>query len=298
MAEGSATVALAMADELGTRIRYATPVTHVKVGGRGCAVTTANGERFESEAVVCAIPVGPLRARRDRGRVRRAPRLARPPAPRARGEGGVRIRELVLGGAGPERRRLLETGVLGGTWVQREGIISALVPPERLARLPRHLAARRSSSEMVEEMVQAFGERARAARRLLPPLGRGPLDRGLHHLLAAGRRDGRRAPCTAPTSRPSTCAARTSGSAGTWRARCAPVAAPPAPPSAPALELRQRAGRTSDCSSARSALFAPPGCRVTCCSEHVSCQAAGCQGTNSGRELRSGAIRMDWQRPA
>ena len=37
------------------------PVTRLKVGGSGCVITTATGERFESEAVVCAIPVGPLR---------------------------------------------------------------------------------------------------------------------------------------------------------------------------------------------------------------------------------------------
>ena len=58
VAEGSATVALRMAEELGSRIRYATPVTQLKVASSGCAVTTWTGERFESEAVVCAIPVG------------------------------------------------------------------------------------------------------------------------------------------------------------------------------------------------------------------------------------------------
>jgi monoamine oxidase len=67
VAEGSATVALRVAAELGHRIRYATPVTEVRVSPRGCTVLTAPGERFESEAVVCALPVGPLRHVRVEG---------------------------------------------------------------------------------------------------------------------------------------------------------------------------------------------------------------------------------------
>jgi monoamine oxidase len=60
VAEGSATVALRMAEELGHRVRFATPVTRMRVSPQGCSVTTETGERFESEAVVCALPVGPL----------------------------------------------------------------------------------------------------------------------------------------------------------------------------------------------------------------------------------------------
>ena len=61
VAEGSATVALRMAEELGHRVRYATPVASVRVARAGCSVTTATGERFDCSAVVSAIPVGPLR---------------------------------------------------------------------------------------------------------------------------------------------------------------------------------------------------------------------------------------------
>ncbi len=42
--EGSATVALRMADELGHRVRYATPVTSVRVSPHGSRVTTSTGE--------------------------------------------------------------------------------------------------------------------------------------------------------------------------------------------------------------------------------------------------------------
>ena len=54
-----------------------------------------------------------------------------------------------------------ETGVIGGTWVQREGIISALVPPERLAAFLATSPAL-VEGEMIDEMAQAFGERARS----------------------------------------------------------------------------------------------------------------------------------------
>ena len=36
VAEGSATVALRMAEELGHRVRYATPVTRIRVSPQGC----------------------------------------------------------------------------------------------------------------------------------------------------------------------------------------------------------------------------------------------------------------------
>ena len=52
-----------------------------------------------------------------------------------------------------------ETAVLGGTWTQREGIISALVPPERLAAFLTTSPAQ-IESELVEEMAQAFGPEA------------------------------------------------------------------------------------------------------------------------------------------
>ena len=61
VAEGSATVALRMAEVLGHRVRYATPVTSVRVSRQGSRVSTSTGELFECSAVVCAIPVGPLR---------------------------------------------------------------------------------------------------------------------------------------------------------------------------------------------------------------------------------------------
>jgi monoamine oxidase len=53
-----------------------------------------------------------------------------------------------------------ETAVIGGTWVQREGIMSTLVPPERLAALLTTSQAQ-LERELTEEMVEAFGDGAR-----------------------------------------------------------------------------------------------------------------------------------------
>jgi monoamine oxidase len=133
VAEGSAEVAERMAAGLGGRLRLGAEVARVQVDG-GCRVTLASGEEVRAEAVVCALPA-PVAARLD------------------------------IDGVDPERLRSLraqrhalaakvvavyprsvwaDTGsnglsegehVLGSTWPQREGVLSALVPPERLAYL-------------------------------------------------------------------------------------------------------------------------------------------------------------------
>jgi monoamine oxidase len=161
VAEGSATVALRMAEGLGHRIRYATPVTHVKVAASGCTVTTWTGERFESEAIVCAIPVGPLR----RVAIEGVSDERRASLDRQRHALAAKVvfayETSFWEEQGQNGDAYWETGVLGGTWVQREGIMSALVPPERLAAFLATSPAQ-IEGELVEEMVQAFGERSRA----------------------------------------------------------------------------------------------------------------------------------------
>jgi monoamine oxidase len=163
--EGSATVALRMAEELGHRVRYATPVTRVQVTPGGCVVTTASGERFEAEAVVCALPVGPLR------------RVAIEGVSPERLGSLARQRNAVVAKAcfvyadsfwernGQNGSAFMEHGLLGGTWAQREGIMSALVPPERLgpflATPPAQLEV-----ELTEDMVAAFGAQAREAQAI------------------------------------------------------------------------------------------------------------------------------------
>ena len=161
VAEGSATVALRVAAELGHRIRYATPVTKMRIGSAGCAVTTATGERFESEAVVCALPVGPLRRVEVEG-------VSRERMDSLHRQKNAVVAKPVFVWAdsfwernGQNGDLYMETGLIGGTWTQREGIMSALVPPERFGPF---LATPEEEVEdvLLEEIVGALGEEARA----------------------------------------------------------------------------------------------------------------------------------------
>ncbi len=130
VAEGSATVALRMAAELGERLRLEAVVRRIALG-RGVAVTLDTGERFEADAVVCAVPAGPLRdiaieglsparlASLDRQRHARAGKAAVAYGSsfwRERGQNGLAESE----------------NLFGSTWPQGEGVLSILVPPERL----------------------------------------------------------------------------------------------------------------------------------------------------------------------
>jgi monoamine oxidase len=159
VAEGSATVALRVAEELGHRVRYATPVTHVRIARSDSSVITATGERFECDAVVSAVPVGPLR------------RLAIDGVSHERLDSLHRQRHALAAkicfaydsswweAQGQNGTMYFETGVMGGTWLQREGILSALVPPERmgafLATSPALI-----ERDLIVEMVEAMGDRA------------------------------------------------------------------------------------------------------------------------------------------
>ena len=130
VAEGSATVAERMA--AGLDVRLSTPVAGIDVATSGCTVTTSTGEPLRAEAVVLAVPAGPARdltitgVSEERLRSLRRQRHAWAakfvaaydrPFWRDRGQNGLAESE----------------GVIGSTWPQCEGVLSALVPPERFA---------------------------------------------------------------------------------------------------------------------------------------------------------------------
>ena len=158
--EGSATVALRMAEELGARLRYGTPAARVLVDAAGCVVTATTGERFEAEAVVCALPVAPLR----RVRVEGVSDARMASLDRQRNALAAKVcfayERSFWEDQGQNGDIFFETAVMGGTWTQREGILSALVPPERLAAFLTTSPAR-IESEMVEELTEAVGEQGR-----------------------------------------------------------------------------------------------------------------------------------------
>ncbi len=162
VAEGSATVALRLADGL-PDVRLASPVARVDVAASGCAVTTREGEVVRAGAVVLAVPSGPARdleitgvsdARLDALRRQRHAWAAKVVAAydgpfwRERGQSGLAESE----------------GVLGSTWPQCEGVLSALVPPERYAAFAATDDATRER-EAVAQLAELYGERALAPLR-------------------------------------------------------------------------------------------------------------------------------------
>jgi monoamine oxidase len=134
VAQGSAEVAVRMAAELGDRVRLGAVVTSMSIGPNRCRVALAGGEELHAEAVVCALPVSVLHGIEIEGI---APaRLASLRAQRQAQAAKVvtvydrSIWEDVGANGLSEGEHLLAS-----TWPQRTGVLSGLVPPERVAWL-------------------------------------------------------------------------------------------------------------------------------------------------------------------
>jgi monoamine oxidase/putrescine oxidase len=156
--EGSAEVAVRMAAELGDRIRLQAVVRAIEVSASACAVTTGDGERIDAEAVVCALPVSVLEGIRIEGvepeRLRSLRRQRHALAAKL-----VTVYERSvwadLGANGLSEGEQL----LASTWPQRDGVLSGLVPPERIGWL---LAVAEEEREAVlhGELERMYGRAA------------------------------------------------------------------------------------------------------------------------------------------
>jgi monoamine oxidase len=134
VAEGSAEVALRMAAELEGRIRFGAEVAAVSVGPQACTVRLDSGEDVRSEAVVCALPVSVLHGIPIEG-------VAPDRVASLRAQRHALAAKIVtvydhavwadVGANGLSEGELL----LASTWPQRPGVLSGLVPPERVAWL-------------------------------------------------------------------------------------------------------------------------------------------------------------------
>ncbi len=161
--EGSATVALRMAEYLGHRIRYTSPVTAIDIGDASSTVTLATGERVTGSTVVCALPAGPLRDLRITGVsaefLTAATRRQHAPAAKL-----VTVYESSFWEAkGQNGTGYFEHTILGGTWVQGEGALSALVPVDRLGPYQALPAAARQDA-LLGELAAAYGPEAAEAQ--------------------------------------------------------------------------------------------------------------------------------------
>jgi monoamine oxidase len=157
--EGSATVALTMATAL-RDVRLSSPVRAVRIGPHGSVVTTRAGEELRADAVVLAVPSGPARdleiegVSEDRLTSLRRQRQAWAakfvaaydrPFWRERGQNALAESE----------------GVLGSTWPQEHGVLSALVPPERYAAFAATDPATRTR-EALAQVAELYGPLAGA----------------------------------------------------------------------------------------------------------------------------------------
>ncbi|HWE12854.1 MAG TPA: FAD-dependent oxidoreductase [Solirubrobacteraceae bacterium] len=165
-AQGAAAVAGAMAAELGDRVCLGAAVRRVEVrGAQGVVVTLDGGEQIAAGAVVCAIPAGPLRQVEILGLS--DARLAALQAQRH-----ALAAKVVLAYQEPFWQHTGQNGLaeaewlFGSTWPQRAGVLSLLVPPERLAAfLAAPAAARRNA--VLEGLVALYGEDARSPQVML-----------------------------------------------------------------------------------------------------------------------------------
>ncbi|MFJ9413341.1 flavin monoamine oxidase family protein [Streptomyces sp. NPDC101227] len=158
VAEGSATVALRMAAELGRRIRLGAPAEQVAVAPEGCRVRLRDGETVTAGAVVSALPVGPLRSVAVTGVS--AARLASLHRQRqaVAAKFAAAYDKPFWRGLGLNGLSECE-GVLGSTWPQSEGVLSALIPPERygvLLGMPEAVRDR----ELLRDVARLYGDEA------------------------------------------------------------------------------------------------------------------------------------------
>jgi monoamine oxidase len=158
VARGSAEVALRMAAELGSRIRLGAVVQRIELAPDGARVTLADGERVRSEAVVCAIPAGPLRQIEIVG-------LSDARLRSLRALRHALAAKVVVAYETSFWQRTGQNGVaetewlFGSTWPQRDGVLSLLVPPERFSAF---IAAPGDARRQVvlDGLVALYGEQA------------------------------------------------------------------------------------------------------------------------------------------
>ncbi|MFD9030965.1 flavin monoamine oxidase family protein [Streptomyces sp. NPDC059567] len=159
VAEGSATVALRMAAELDGRVRTGAPVEAVAVRRPGgCTVRLAGGETLTAGAVVSALPVGPLRSVAVTGvtdeRLASLHRQRHALAAKFTAAYDLSFwRDRGLSGLSECE------GVLGSTWPQSDGILSALVPPERYGVL-LGIPGPFRTDELLADIACLYGEEA------------------------------------------------------------------------------------------------------------------------------------------
>ena len=177
VAEGSAEVALRMGVELGDRVRLGAVVSAISVSAGGCRIELDTREELRAEAVVCALPVSVVHRIEIDGVS--PERLASLRAQRqAQAAKVVTVYERSvwadLGANGLSEGEHL----LASTWPQREGVLSGLVPPERVTWLAATAEDHRLGA-LHAELERMYGpEAARPQHSFLRMWATDPFTRG------------------------------------------------------------------------------------------------------------------------
>ena len=186
VAEGSAEVALRMAAELGPRVRLGVEVSRIAVASHGCRVGLTSGEELAGEAVVWALPVTVAHdieiegVDEERLRSLRAQRHALTAKVVAIYERAIWADVGANGLSEGEH-------VLGSTWPQREGVLSSLVPPERLGYFIAAAEGPERDGLVRDELERMYGTAGAQPRELVHRLwALDPYTRGYVTLWAPG----------------------------------------------------------------------------------------------------------------
>ena len=162
VAEGSAEVALRMGAELGERVRCGAIVTAMSVSAGGCSITLESGEAVCAEAVVCALPVSVLHDVSIDGLS--SDRLASLRAQRqAQAAKIVTVYDRSVWGDLGANGLSEGEQLLASTWPQREGVLSGLIPPERVTWLAS-TAEEARLGVLCAELERMYGPEAASPR--------------------------------------------------------------------------------------------------------------------------------------
>lgn len=176
--EGSGRVPEVMAEALDAYIRYETPVRKVMLAPGRCVVTSTTGETFTAKTVISTLPVGPFRDVQFEGL---SPERYRSMASQRHAVASkvVTVYNEPFWEQNDQNGSVyFEEQMIGGTWSQRNGVLSSLIPPERHTVF-ESAAPDLVRGELLNELSLALGEQALDPQHLfIRRWGRDPWTQG------------------------------------------------------------------------------------------------------------------------
>lgn len=154
LARGSGSLPTTLAGRLEGRVRRGTPIRRIDAGPT-CTVELADGEELTAEAVVCTVPVGPLRQIEISGVSERRLRSLHRQRQLLASKAVVALDSPIWRSLGWSGLALSERD-LGGFWPQGGNSLSSLFGPEQLAYLDA-LTEERRTELVLEALARIVG---------------------------------------------------------------------------------------------------------------------------------------------